>query len=123
MTEAPHANRSVLVVEDETVISMLIEDMLAELGCREVRCAGSVAAGMAALDAKNPDFVILDVNLGGTPAFPIAERLAGAGVPFLFTTGYGAAGLPPEWAARPVLQKPFSVEALAEALRRPEFSS
>ena len=118
----PCAGRNVLIVEDEAVISMLIEDMLAELGCGEVRCAGTVKTGLAALDAKNPDFVILDVNLGGSPAFPIAERLALAGIPFLFTTGYGAAGLPPEWSARPVLQKPFSIEALASALRRPEFS-
>ncbi len=124
MTADPHpcANRSVLVVEDEAVISMLIEDMLGELGCGDIRCVGTLKAGLAAIEAKHPDLVILDVNLGGTPAFPIAERLAAAGVPFLFTTGYGAAGLPPEWAGRPVLQKPFSVEALAAQLRQPDLS-
>lgn len=114
----PCADRSVLVVEDEAVISMLIEDMLSELGCAEIRCAATLQAGIAALEQRQPDLVVLDVNLGGAPAFPIAERLAAGGVPFLFTTGYGATGLPPQWADRPVLQKPFTVEALGDQLAK-----
>lgn len=114
----PCANRSVLIVEDEAVISMLIEDMLSELGCTDIRTAATLKAGLDAVAAQPPDFVVLDVNLGGAASFPIAERLAAAGAPFLFTTGYGAGGLPPEWAGRPVLQKPFSVEALSEQLAR-----
>ena len=51
---------------------------------------------------------MLDVNLAGEKAFPIADALAERGVPFVYATGYGRAGLRDEDAARPVVQKPYS---------------
>jgi CheY-like chemotaxis protein len=119
---APLAGLSVLIVEDETIISFLIEDMLAELGCDAVRHAGGVAEALKLIEARRPDAAVLDVNLGGVPAYAVAERLRALGVPFVFATGYGRQGVPPEWAGRPVLQKPFPgadlAAALAEVLRR-----
>jgi DNA-binding response OmpR family regulator len=103
----------VLVVEDEALVSFLLEDMLRELGCADVWHAVGVREAMALLASRRPDVVLLDVNLGGELAYPLASRLDEAEVPFAFVTGYGRSGLREEWAARPVLQKPFAASALA----------
>lgn len=107
---------AILVVEDETMVSFLIEDMLDELGCKAVWLAGSVREALRLLDDKTPDAAVLDVNLGGEYAYPIAARLSQGSVPFIFATGYGRSGIASEWAARPVLQKPFSRDTLERAL-------
>jgi len=62
------------------------------------------------------DGAILDVNLGGEKVFPVADVLAQQGIPFLFATGYGKAGLEPHHAERPVIAKPFGFEPLKKAL-------
>ena len=108
---------TVLVVEDESIISFLLEDMLVTLGCGDVCHAGSVATALNRIGDEPPDIAVLDVNLAGEPAFPIAEALKELGVPFVFATGYGAAGLPLDWAAHPVVQKPFTIDGLQAALR------
>jgi len=109
----------VLVVEDESMVSMLMEDMLHELGCTVV---GAVARFDEALrQATNGpafDLVLLDVNLNGKQTFPIAEVLAARGVRFIFATGYGEGILPPSLQGRPILQKPFELATLEKALRR-----
>jgi hypothetical protein len=64
------------------------------------------------------DLAVLDVNLGGEDAFPIATVLAGRGIPFAFSTGYGNAGLPDEWRSRPTLQKPFTHDQVEAVLMR-----
>lgn len=107
---------SVLVVEDETIVSLLVESMLAELGCYDVWYASGVEESLALLDERTPDAAVLDVNLSGELAYPIAHRLADAGVPFVFATGYGASGIHEDWAGQPVVQKPFRSEALGSAL-------
>ena len=79
----------VFIVEDEGLVAMLIEDMLTDLG-HEI---AAVAARMedALRDAKTGsfDFALLDVNLDGTPSYPIADILKARGIPFVFATGYG----------------------------------
>jgi len=111
------AGLSVLVVEDEAIISFMVEDMLSELGAQDVRVAANVANALALIDSKKPDLAVLDVNLGGERAYPVAERLDADGVPFVFTTGYGKSGLDPRWTAKTVVQKPFTVPIMADALR------
>ncbi|HEY4113762.1 MAG TPA: response regulator [Rhizomicrobium sp.] len=108
----------VLVVEDEAIISFLVEDMLRELGVRDVWLASSVETALAKLAEKLPGAAILDVNLGGTPAYPVAEKLKTAGIPFVFASGYGQAGIEPMWTATPVIQKPFDMDGLAAGLMR-----
>lgn len=115
-TSRLHGKR-VLVVEDETLIYLLLEDMLRELGCGDVQHASGVAEALAMLDhGAVPDVAVLDVNLAGEQAFPVARQLRAAGVPFLFATGYGRHGLPSEWSPKPIIQKPFRLETLASAL-------
>jgi CheY-like chemotaxis protein len=107
---------SVLVVEDETLVSLLIESMLSDLGCDDVWYASDVSQALELLAENTPDAAVLDVNLAGEQVYPVAFRLAAAAVPFVFATGYGASGIDQEWASRPVIQKPFQREKLAAAL-------
>lgn len=112
----PGAPYRVLVVEDETVVSFLVEDMLLDIGCREVVHAADIGNALRLTDS-GIDFAVLDVNLGRENVYPVAERLTARGIPFLFATGYGRAGLEPAWRDRPVIQKPFRRELLAEAMQ------
>jgi CheY-like chemotaxis protein len=106
----------IFVVEDEFLIRMLLEDMLADLGHAVAAAAGSV--GEAAELAKSSEFdvAILDVNLDGREVYPVADILAGRGLPFVFVTGYGGRGLPDAYRDRPTLQKPFQLEDLRKTL-------
>ena len=112
------AGRRLLVVEDEALVAMMIEDMLGDLGCIVVDVAGSVARGLALTEdaASRLDAAVLDVNLGGETVYPVAEKLAQAGVPFVFSTGYGLAGVAARFAGVPTLAKPFNAATLAAAL-------
>ncbi|WP_308915567.1 response regulator [Jannaschia sp. LMIT008] len=108
----------VLVVEDNLLIAMDIEDMMTAMGAGVVDVASSVAGAMAAIDAAAPDCAVLDVNLGAETSIPVAERLAAAGVPLLFVSGYGDGMVRPDaLAGAPVIAKPFTGGAMAAAIR------
>jgi DNA-binding response OmpR family regulator len=106
----------VLVVEDETLVAMLIEDYLTEFGCEVACCAARVSKGLQSLKCLEIDAAVLDVNVAGESVSPIAEVLDQRNIPFIFASGYGTRGLEPRWAGRPVLQKPFSAVELRLAL-------
>ncbi len=97
----------VLVVEDEALISMLIEDMLADIGCKCIDVAPSVEIAMEVLTKAEPNFAMLDINLNGKRSFPIADILKSREIPFVFLSGYGSRGLDDCYAGAKVLQKPF----------------
>ena len=59
---------------------------------------------------------MLDVNLNNQPITPVVEVLVQRGVPFVFASGYGQRGVPEAYRQSPTLQKPFQVEALAQAI-------
>jgi len=113
-----------LLVEDEAIVAMMIEAMT-DLGCVVVDVAGTLSHGLALAEttAGNLDAAVLDVNLGGEKVYPVAERLMACGVPFVFSTGYGLAGISPDFAGVPALAKPYTPYALEKALlsvlRRP----
>jgi CheY-like chemotaxis protein len=106
----------VLVVEDEMMVSMLIEDMLTDLGCTVVGPAARLDEAFDLARAADIDCAVLDVNLGGQPIFPLADLLRERGLPFAFATGYGDAGLRDVDHGAPVLQKPFREGDLARVL-------
>lgn len=101
------AGLRVLVVEDEMMVSMLIEDMLGDLGCQVVGPAARLDEALTLAETADLDCAVLDVNLGGESTFPVADLLREKGAPFAFATGYGDAGLREIDRASPVLQKPF----------------
>lgn len=109
---------SLLIVEDETMIRMLLSEMLEELGFTVAGQAGRVDEALALINSGLKfDVAILDVNLDGRTAEPIAEAIEKRGLPFVFATGYGASGIPERFRGRPFLQKPFAIEQLADALK------
>src|SRR5262249_36541939 len=106
----------VIVVEDETLVAILLEDMLAELGCEVLWTAHRVGKALDLVATSTPDAAVLDVNIAGDEVYPVAQALAARDIPFVFATGYGARGLKDAWRERPILQKPFQVEHLGESL-------
>jgi DNA-binding response OmpR family regulator len=115
MTEALQGVK-ILVVEDEYLVATLKEDMLESAGCV---VAGPIPRLAQALDAASSevcDVAVLDINLAGERVYPVADVLAQRGVPFVFVTGYGANTLPPEYAKRPRLCKPFRMAELLAAI-------
>ncbi len=107
----------VLVAEDEALVSMLIEDMLADMGAVVVGPAANLDEAMALAIGDGIDIALLDVNLAGKPIFPIADVLRERGVPFIFASGYGEAGIIDGHRGATVLQKPFREADLARALQ------
>ena len=105
-----------LVVEDEALVSMMLEDMLVELGYVVTSSARTLSEAIKRIDAGGFDFAILDVNLAGTKVFPAALALSQAAIPFAFASGEDAAGLPAEYRARPVVAKPFGLSELKTVL-------
>lgn len=111
------AGQRILIVEDEAMISMLIEDIIEELGCRVVGPAARVEHALTVLETNEVDGAVLDINLDGQLSYRIADALAQRNLPFLFVTGYGEAGVDAAYRDRSVVQKPFTGEALGRALR------
>jgi DNA-binding response OmpR family regulator len=110
----------VLVLEDETLVSMMVEDMLGDLACEVVGPFARLDQAIEAVSALDEplDVALLDVNLGRTQSFPLAEILRDKGVPFVFTTGYDDSGIPAEWRDRPALRKPFMLHQMKDALEK-----
>jgi CheY-like chemotaxis protein len=106
----------ILVVEDEAMISMLLEDMVSD-------CGGEIVGPVATFDvalalAREAEFsvAVLDLNLNGTLSYPIAEVILDRGIPVIFATGYGASGLLEKFRDCATLQKPFTQKDFAEAI-------
>ena len=104
----------VLLVEDEMLVCMDIEDMLAELGCTVVGPAARVDQALELIQHEPVDMAVLDVNLGTERSYPLADQLRARGVPFLLSTGY--AEVEHEYRDHLRLQKPFSQHQFAVAL-------
>jgi DNA-binding response OmpR family regulator len=116
----------ILVVDDEPLISMLLENWLAELGCEVAGPARSVADGLVVTNSGVAlDGAILDVNLDRENSFPLAQALRARGVPIVFATGDSSLNDASGFGGSLVLEKPFDFEAVkatVEALLSPDLS-
>ncbi|MBX5104803.1 GAF domain-containing protein [Rhizobium lentis] len=118
--QEPLSGLKILLVENNLIIAMDGEDILRRLGA-DVSTAPSVAEAMEILAGQSFDFALLDVNLGDETSFGIADRLAAAGVPFVFATGYGEGiAQANSHSGAPVLQKPYTTEGITDLLARVE---
>jgi DNA-binding response OmpR family regulator len=120
-TEAPPIGRLVLVVEDEFLIAMDLEVRLERHGWRVLGPAATVAGALRLLDGggERPDVALLDADLRGEAATPVAERLRALGVPFVLASAYAgpwlaAMGL----AGAPNVGKPAGERVLLAALAK-----
>lgn len=113
-----HKRRRVLIVEDESLVAMMIEAMVEELGASVAGTHGDVDGALAFVaDAHAAiDVAVLDLNLGGKHSYDIAAALLGHDIPIVFSTGYDDGAIPAEWRHVPRLSKPFQLEELAQAL-------
>ena len=111
------SGRRVLVVEDELLVLMMIEDMLADLGCESVTVAATIEQAIALIYAQVFDVAMLDMNLNGNSSHSVAEALVARGVPFAYCTGNQGPGMNHGYQDRPALKKPFKFEQLVEILR------
>ncbi|WP_448188278.1 response regulator [Azospirillum sp. sgz301742] len=117
--DEPLTGLRLLVVEDEAMVAIMLEDMLHDLGCEVVGPAGDVphALELAQTD-QGIAGAILDVNVAGTPIYPVAAALKARGVPFVFMTGYGSADIDGRFADAPTVHKPFSMPVLRDTLTK-----
>jgi CheY-like chemotaxis protein len=104
----------VLLVEDEIMVALLLEEMLAELGHTVVGPVARLERALEMSQREPLDAAILDVNINGREVYPVAEALAARDIPFAFVTGYGGKGLCKLYCDRPTLQKPFRRRDLGE---------
>jgi CheY-like chemotaxis protein len=118
----PLAGVRVLVVEDEVLICMMIEDTLVAAGAVVADAADRLDRAMDMAARVEADVAVLDMNLAGRNAAPVAALLRQRGMPVVVVSGYGEEGRP-DGHGGPVLAKPFEadmlIRAIADALRRP----
>jgi CheY-like chemotaxis protein len=106
---------TILILEDEPIIGLALEDMLAGKGARVLH-ASRIEEAEELLSGQQVDSAVLDVNVHGILSYPVAARLAERAIPFIFATGYGDRSHPPEFAAVPTVSKPYSAEEICRAL-------
>ena len=108
--------RRLLIIEDEAAITMLIEDLIADLGAVVAGICGRMAEAAVQIQTLDYDVAVLDVNLNGQQSFGLAKQLIARGKPFVFSTGYGRSVIPEALSGVPILQKPFRGAEFAAAL-------
>lgn len=102
------ANTCVLILEDQLVIAVGLEQILADANIKDVITTGSEAETMQLLAHRKPDVAVLDINLGTGTSIAVAEELTRLNIPFLFATGYGDSIIIPEHLKQvPVVRKPY----------------
>ncbi|MCY7271111.1 MAG: response regulator [Sphingomonas bacterium] len=108
--------RNILIVEDEPLISMMLEDFLLSLGHQVAAICETVGEALAACESPNFDVAILDVNLKGESVWPVAARLREHGIPFVLASGGHVDPPPPEFAAVPMIDKPYTIDRVTPAI-------
>lgn len=107
----------ILIVEDEPLIAMMLEDFLDALDRQVAGTADSVASALIEIEKGGIDAAILDVNLrAGEKSWPVADALASAKVPFVLATGGAGDMIVEGYRDRPILSKPFTIDAVEKAL-------
>ncbi|HEX4158828.1 MAG TPA: response regulator [Rhizomicrobium sp.] len=120
MTEH-HTNNGharILVAEDEFLVYLALEDELSSQGYTVLGPFGSLAATREALANEHVDLVLLDINMGGSMAWPIADELILRMIPFIFLSGYTADTLPEHYRGIPRIGKPYDPALLRSEIRR-----
>jgi len=110
------AGKHLLMVEDEFLVGMMAKSILERLGARVSGPYARLADGLAAARTGSFDGALLDFNLAGELAEPLADLLISRGVPFAFLTGYQRDSIDRRYANVPLLQKPVEADALEKVL-------
>lgn len=108
----------ILVVEDEPLVAMHLEDVLSEMGLHVVGPAARIDEAIELARNSDIDCAVLDINLGGSKSFPVADILRERGIPFIFATGYGAEGFVDRYRNETALHKPYDARELKRAIEK-----
>ena len=106
----------VLLAEDEALIAFELQIIMRQAGCRVIGPVGTLAEGLSHAEAAALDAAVLDVKLWDGDVFPLADRLAERGIPFLLVSGYSSSELPERFRERPLYPKPAAADGLIAAL-------
>lgn len=106
----------ILVLEDELLVALDMAAALSRLGCTVVGPVPRVAAALRLVREEALSGAILDVNVGGSHSFEVADALSQRGVPFVFATGYGADFIPKAYRQQVCLVKPIGREEIARVV-------
>jgi CheY-like chemotaxis protein len=106
----------ILVVEDEAVISMMVEAWLADLGHDLVGPASTIAAALKLIETGEFDAAIVDLSLDGKHTYKIADALRLKGIPFAWGTGYRARDIEPAYRDELIVAKPYAFDAFSNAV-------
>jgi DNA-binding response OmpR family regulator len=112
------AGRSILIVEDEPLIAMMLEDFVESLGHFPAGTADNIDDALEYVQRGGFDLVILDVNLGARECWPVADELAARSIPFILATGGHVTPPPADHADAPTLSKPFTLDSVRDVLER-----
>jgi DNA-binding response OmpR family regulator len=102
--------RSILIVEDEPLIAMMLEDFIQSLGHDVTGNCDSVGTALKEIEKGNFDLAILDINLKGESVWPVASALRDKGTPFVLATGGHVDPPPAEFAGVPTIEKPYTID-------------
>ena len=117
MANSPLRDRRILVVEDEYLIAMNLQDGLENVGSVVLGPVPSVEKAIKKIESEpHIDAAVLDVNLGGALAYPVADLLVARKIPFVFTSGYEDDVLRSRYAQIKNCPKPYLFHAMEEAL-------
>ena len=109
---------STLLVEDETLIRMMLAEIVEELGHLVVSEAANIGAAISLAETQSFDLALLDINIAGSLVTPVVHILDKRGVPIIFVSGYSNQTIPAELRGRLLVEKPFSHDTLQDAINR-----
>ncbi|WP_447763802.1 response regulator [Sphingopyxis panaciterrae] len=109
----------ILIVEDDPLVSMMLEGYLDALGCDVAGCVETVADAVFRITGGSIDAAILDVHLAnGETSEPVAAVLNAACIPYIVTTGGFNNNVEAAYKDAPILRKPFTMTSLSQALAK-----
>lgn len=108
-------NSSLLMVEDEAYLAMSLKELLSGAGYRVLHAA-RLEDALRIADQERMDGALLDINVHGEMVYPLADRLQSRGVPFTFVSAYSAISIPMKFRHYPLVQKPYTIDAIMEAV-------
>jgi CheY-like chemotaxis protein len=110
------AGRRVLIVEDEAMISALIEMILGEAGCSIVGSVATLERALEIIEREPIDAALLDVHVNGHDVYAVADVLSARGIPFVLVSGFARKQLPPRYRDCPYVAKPFAPDTILTVL-------
>jgi DNA-binding response OmpR family regulator len=109
--------KRILLVEDEFLVATEMCEEVRDLGLEVAGPCASVEEALAEIRSTEIDAALVDINLGGTWAYPIADELMARDVPFAFTSGYDRASILDRYGHVPRICKPVPVLILRNAIQ------